>query len=211
MKNQHYLSKFPGTRYKGLCFVAMLLAIGIAPSSLWAQAPLDPLTPNEKALATKVLLGDAKLQQYMGQSPRYRIVNIERHEEDKARPMAERRADVVIYKYTTDEAISAVVNLGSSPRVDAIVVTRDLPPALSPEEVEEAKRLAVADPGVQGRLSAAGIAEQSFIITHLLARAVQRDAACSTHRCVMLFFNTRDAALEINPVVDLSAQRVALQ
>jgi Cu2+-containing amine oxidase len=194
---------------RGLRLLVTLVALGAAPSLLWAQAPLDPLTPSEIEQATRILLGDARVYQAMGISPQYRIVNIERHEEDKGIAMTgARRADAVMYNYTTDETISCVVNLGANPRVEAMKITKNLPSPLSPEEVDEAKQLALADPSVQARLGSAGIAEDSLIITHLLARAVQQDAACSTHRCLMLFFNTQEAVLDINVVVDLSAQRV---
>jgi Cu2+-containing amine oxidase len=212
MKSQSHISKFLVMPSKGLCLLVALLAISVAPSLLWAQASLDPLTSAEKEQATEILLGDARVGQYMGVRPRYRIVNIERHEEDKGMDTTGgRRADVIIYNYTTDETISAVINLGPNPQVDAIKVTKDLPPALSPEEVEEAKRLALADPAIQAKLGAAGISEKSLLITHLLASAVQKNDACSTHRCLMLFFNTPDAVLDIKAVVDLSAQRVRLQ
>jgi Cu2+-containing amine oxidase len=196
---------------KSLCLLVAFLAISVAPSLLSAQAPLDPLTSAEKEQATKVLLGDPRMRQAIGISSSYRIVNIERHEEDKGiAATGGRRADVIMYNYATDETISCVVNLGSNPRVDAMKITKDLPSALSPEEVNEAKRLALADPIVQARLGSAGITEHPLIITYLLAR-VQTNPACSTHRCLMLFFNTQDAALDINVVVDLSAQRVFSQ
>jgi Cu2+-containing amine oxidase len=205
MKSQRHITKPFGPASRGLYLLVVLLALGLIPSLLCAQAPLDPLTSTEIEQAKKTVLGDARMRQAIGISSSYRIVNIERHEEDKGiAAVGARRADVIMYNYATDETITCVVNLGSNPQVDTIIITRDVPSALSPEEVDEAKRLALADPIVRARLGSAGIAERSLIITFLLAR----DAPCSTHRCLMLFFNTQDAALDITVVVDLRAQRV---
>lgn len=76
---------------------------------------------------------------------------------------------------------------------------------ISPQEVDEAKRLALANPKVKERLKAAGVAENELIITHLFTNTLYRDEAC---RCVALFFNTREAVLPIEPIVDLTTKEV---
>lgn len=214
MDNQRNVDKFLRLPYRGISLLLALLAMGVLASPVMAQRPLDPLTPREIELAKSVLLGDRRANQYLGGNSRYHFVNIERHEEDKSvAGTAERRADVVLYNYTKDETVSAVVRVGTSPRVDAMQIIRDRSPGLSPEEVEEAKQLALADPGVQMKLTAAGISEianGSLIITYLFAQASDKADACSTHRCVLLYFNTREVAL-LSVVVDLSARRVHVE
>lgn len=174
---------------------------------------LQPLSTAEKQQAITVLQSDNRALRSLAGSQRVRTILIERHEEDKGAPTGKRRADVVLYNYDTNETTSAVVTLGPLPGVEYLTVTRDHPPGLSTQEVEEAKQLALAHPTVQARLRAADLAgrEHELIITHLLARAAAPDDPCSTHRCVALFFNTRDAVLDIKPVVDLTTEEVEIQ
>jgi hypothetical protein len=140
-------------------------------------------------------------------------VFVERREDDKHAPTGHRRADVVLYNYDTNETVSAVVTLGPRPRVEHLTVTQGQPPGLSTQEVEEAKQLALAHPPVQARLQAAGLAgrERDLIITHLHAQGAAPGDPCATHRCVRLFFNTHEAVLDIEPIVDLTTGDVEVQ
>lgn len=194
-----------------MCFkqiVVTSLAIGLLPSAVRGQQAFDPLNVQEIALARSVLLTSATVRQSLGGNPYYAIVNVERHIESKGAP-AGRRADVILYNYTTNETISAVVSLAAPPRVDALRVTRDLPPPLGAEEADAAKQLALADAAVRTRLQTAGVAasDPALIVTHLFGRAEDTRDPCSTNRCVVLFFNTRTAFL-FSAAVDLTERRV---
>jgi hypothetical protein len=201
----------------GLLLTSVLLALGtvFGPSLLLAQpgpaSLLDPLTPDEQQQARSVLLGDARARAHVNAGQKTRIVRTERHELGKGRlGPAVRSADVVMYDYTTNETVSAVVSLGNTPRVEQLATTTNRPPALSAEEVSEAKQLALASPAVQSKLAAAGLAgrEGELMITHMLG--VTRNVAdpCSRHRCVQLFLNTANAVLDFQPVVDLTDMTV---
>jgi Cu2+-containing amine oxidase len=208
MSGQRHICKSVDVIFGRGCLLLALLGILFLPAR--AQLPLDPLTPVEKEQAVNILLRDSRVQENLRADVRYRVVNVERHEEDKAVGfLGGRRADVVIYNYKTDETISAVVRLGNTAGVAALVITRDLPPALSKEEVDEGKRLALADATVQEKLREAGVDDtSSLIITHLLAQALNLEEACSSHRCIQFFFNTEEGALSVQPIADLSAERV---
>lgn len=177
------------------------------------ERALQPLTAAEIQQATTVLQGDNRILQSLASSQRVRTVFVERYEDDKDAPMSTRRAHVVLYNYDTNETTSVLVTLGPRPQVEELTVTKDQPPGLSTQEVEEAKQLALAHPAVQAKLRAAGLAGRGheLIITHLLARAAAPDDPCTTHRCVALFFNTRDAVVDIAPVVDLTIGEVEMQ
>jgi len=194
--------------------VPLLVGMGSLCSPVMAQRPFDPLASSEIELARAILLSDARVKASLGETARYRIVNVERHEEAKAVAVtAPRRADVVLYNYTKDQTISAVVRLAGNPQVDDLTITTEYPPALSPEELEEARQLALADPAVQAKLQLAGVSDtgaDSLIVTHLYGRAIDGQDACFTHRCIALFFNTKEALL-FTATVDLSAQRVQVQ
>lgn len=185
------------------------LVVALSPSAALAQQAFDPLNAQEIAVARSALLLSPTVRQSLGANPYYAIVNVERHIESKGARPAGRRADVILYNYTTGETISAVVSLAAPPRVDALRVTRDLPPPLGAEEAEAAQQLALANTAVRSRLQTAGVAvsDPSLIVTHLFGRSEDANEACSRNRCVVLFFNTR-AAFLFSATVDLTERRV---
>jgi len=181
------------------------------PSVLQAQQPLDPLNLREVEQAKTLFLRDANVQTNLGNNQnRFRIVMVERHEYPKSVALtAERAANVVAYNYTTDVAVSAVVGLGSN-AVKNVVATTGAQPSLSPDELTEARELAIGNPAVQARLASAGAAAdpESLIVTHLFVKDRAGPRSCAVHRCIVLFFNTTAAALNVTPIVDLSARTV---
>jgi Cu2+-containing amine oxidase len=212
-------------RMRGL-LATLLAALALVVQPLAAQAQdkvvrieeqktpgLQPLTAAEIDQATTMLQSDPRIRTSLAQSQRVRTVFVERREEDKNAPTGQRRADVVLYNYDTNETISGVVILGPSPSVEHMTITKDQPGGLGTQEVEEAQQLALAHPTVQEQLRAAGLSGRAseLIITHIRAQAAALDDPCATHRCVMLSFNTRDAVLNIGVVVDLTTREVAVQ
>jgi Cu2+-containing amine oxidase len=179
---------------------------------------LQPLTAAEIQQATTILQRDDRAYALLASDQRVRTVFVERREDDKdmdtGQPRADRRrADVVLYNYDTDETISAVVTLGPAPRVEHLVVTAGQPAALGSQEVEEARRVALADATVQAAIKAAGLLgrDSELIVTGLRYQPAVSDEICSTHRCVVLFFNTRDSVLGIEPIVDLTTREVQVR
>jgi Cu2+-containing amine oxidase len=172
-----------------------------------------PLTSTEIQQALSVLRRDSRIRETLARSQQVQTILVERHQEDKEASPSERRAHVVLYIYDTNETISSVVTLEPRPSVEDLTVTRGQPPGLTAQEVEEAKQLALDDPTVQERLRDAGLAgrESELIITHLLAHASSPDDPCSIDRCVALFFNTEDAVLAIEPIVNLITGEVQIQ
>ena len=184
------------------------LAIGLSSTAL-AQQAFDPLNIQEIALAKSALLGSATVRQSLGSQPYYTIINVERHNEPKGVAPPGRRADVMLYNYTTNETITAVVSVAGSPRIDALRVTKEPPPPLGADETEAAKQMAFANPAVQTRLRDAGVAasDPSLIVTHLFGRTEDTRDPCAKNRCVVLFFNT-PAKFPFPAVVDLTERRV---
>jgi hypothetical protein len=185
------------------------LAIGLSSPAL-AQQALDPLNLQEIAIAKSALLGSVTVRQSLGSQPYYTIINVERHNEPKGTTSSGRRADVILYNYTTNETISAVVSVaGGSPRIDAMRVTKDPPPPLGADETEAARQMALANPAVQTRLLGAGVAasDPSLIVTHLFGRTDDTRDPCAKNRCVLLFFNT-PAQFLFPAVVDLTERKV---
>jgi hypothetical protein len=185
------------------------LAIGLASSTALAQQAFDPLNLQEIAIAKSALLGSAAVRQSLGSQPYYTIITVERHNEPKNAPSPGRRADVVLYNYITNETTSAVVSIAGAPRIDAVRVTKDVPPPIGVEETEAAKQMALANPAVQARLQGASLAasDPSLIVTHLSGRSENPGDPCSKNRCIVLFFNTPTQFL-FPTVVDLTERRV---
>jgi Cu2+-containing amine oxidase len=162
---------------------------------------LEPLTPREERQAVSALERDLGVG-----DQRVEVVSVDRHEEDD-----ERSADVILYNYDTEETIAAVVSLEPRAGVEEVAVTPEQAPGLGTEEVEQAQQLALADPTVQAELRAIGVTERELIITHIRFESEAPDDPCSTDRCVLLFFNTADAALDLQPIVNLTTGEVAIQ
>ena len=120
---------------------------------------------------------------------------------------------MVLYNYDTNETISAVVTLGPRPAVEELTVVPDQPLGLGIEEVEEARQLALAHPTVQEALRASGLTERDreLVVTHIRVQTDAPDDPCSTDRCIVLFFNTQDGVLDIEPVVNLTTGEVEVQ
>lgn len=211
-----FSSRYFKARYWRLALVVSVLAVTLTTAThdgaAYAQGgslPYDPLTPAEQELARATLLADARLRAALSPTQRYVVVSVERHEEPKdAATTGPRRADVVIYNYDTNTTIVAVVALGAPAGADDITVATQRQPALAREEVIVARQLALRDVRVQAVLQSLGLMESELIISHMEGEAVADDPDCATHRCVRLFFNTRNSALGIEPIVDLTAGAV---
>jgi hypothetical protein len=162
---------------------------------------LEPLTPREERQAVNALVQDVGVG-----DQQVEVVSVDRHEEDD-----QRSADVILYNYDTEETIAGVVSLEPRPVVEEVAVTPEQALGLGAEEVEQAQQLALADPTVQAELRAIGVTERELIITHLRFETELPDDPCSTDRCVLLFFNTAEAALDLQPIVNLTTGEVAIQ
>jgi len=221
------MNRIRGTHFTTRRLMGMLLAAqAFAAQPLAAQAQnevleieerrdpaLQPLSPAEIRQATSILQRDDRARMRLASDQRVRTVYFERRVEDKGAPSGQRRADVVLYNYNTNETISAVVALSPRQQIEQLTVTQGQPPGLGTEEVAEAQQLALADPAVQAELRAAGLAgrESELIITHIRVRTDAPDDPCATNRCVLLFFNTPDAVLRLQPIVDLTTGEVQLR
>jgi Cu2+-containing amine oxidase len=221
------MNQVRGTHFRTRRLLGMLLAVpALAAQPVASQVQneavrieerkdpaLQPLSAAETRQATSILQGDERARTRLASGQRVRTVYIERRVEDKGAPRGQRRADVVLYNYDTNETISAVVALGPRQRIEQLTVTRGQPLGLGTQEVEEAQQLALAHPAVQAELRAAGLAgrESELIITSMRIQTVAPGDPCSSDRCVTLFFNTRDAVLDIQPVVNLTTGEVEVQ
>jgi hypothetical protein len=184
----------------------------------------DPLSNEEAAEAAQLALGAAPVQDLVASAvdrdmvdarggdvsalsgrPSYRVLYSERY---PGKDEAGRVAEVAVYRYDTAEAAVTKVNLDTG-EVSDLAVPAGYPLPLVPQEVEEAEAVALADPGVQDALTAAGLDPDQVVANALLTGAVEGESPCGTHRCLRLFFSTLDQPVpRFSVVVDLVALSV---
>lgn len=118
-----------------------------------------------------------------------------------------RRALVQHYRYAGDQTITTIVDL-SAGRVVDVRVAEHAPSALSREEFEEARKLAMADPRVQEAL---GANRGNVEVEPLVVRASQGDPLFG-HRVVRLLFRRgRDYLTAPDVHVDLTDRKVMVR
>lgn len=198
-----------------------------AGSAQAARTGFDPLSEAEASRAEAIALADDQVQAILAGSTRTQVLVVERHQEDKAVYAAggwPRRADALVYDYAQDHLVQAVVSLDSGQVDEAIAADRVQPP-LTPEEGRRALDIALADPVTGGDIHAAwaqatggapfdGDALEPhpwvFRFDSVPEGTFPGTEDCGLHRCTQLMLATRDGLLlDVLPIVDLSAERVA--
>jgi len=141
----------------------------------------------------------------LAERPSYRVVYSERY---GGKETDRRAAQVAIYRYDTQQALFAKVDLETGD-VEPLALPEGAPVPLVPEEIQEAAVVARADPAVRDRLAAAGIDADSAVANGLLTTTDDASSPCATSRCVRLFFGTLERPVpEFAVVVDLVALTV---
>lgn len=141
----------------------------------------------------------------LAERPSYRVVYSERYADKESE---ERAAQVGIYRYDTQQAVFAKVDLGTGD-VEPLALPDGSPVPLVPEEIREATVVALEDQAVLDRLASAGIDPEGAVANGLLTTTDDASSPCATSRCVRLFFGTLDRPVpEFAVVVDLVALTV---
>lgn len=141
----------------------------------------------------------------LAERPSYRVVYSERLADKEA---GERAAQVAIYRYDTQQAVFAKVDLETGD-VEPMALPEGAPVPLVPEEIQEATVVALEDQAVLDRLATAGIAPEGAVANGLLTTTDDASSPCATSRCVRLFFGTLERPVpEFAVVVDLVALTV---
>ena len=191
--------------------------------------PLDPLTPEETALAAQVANSDPKVKEALGPGLQ-QLIRVEflalkspdyRDSVDPEQMNIGRHAAVLFYRYDVDLGIHVVVDLeqksvGAITRMEGKVVP------LAAAEVTAAFSLALRNEQVRALL---GARASEFKVSGLVTRerpenrveglrvvsASPKDP-CYRHRCVDLIFHQREGYISGTEVtVDLTAQIVRVE
>lgn len=209
-------------------YVLLVITSASITQAIAAQGPLplDPLTLEERTTADSVASRDGRVRELLA-GTRFIRVNTDfiavkeanRQTEDLP---ARRTAEVLFYDYSNDVGLRILVGIAERRVLDLVKVPgRSVP--INRSEVEQAARLALADPRVVGLFgreaprfhvaSGAAMGEeiQSPRIEGLRVVGADDNDPCFRHRCVVLFFRVNNRYVNMNRVsVDLTAQRVLL-
>jgi len=189
--------------------------------------PLDPLTAAEKKTAEELALADARVAELLG-SGTHRTIYVEflslKSGGEGAREAQNpiRGADVVFFQAEKDFGVRAIVNLGER-SVEQVLRLESRQVPMTPQDLEEAFRLAVKDERVRKILGAdadryriegtpgAGPAKLRLIVRGLRLETIDEKDPCSKDRCLQLFFRRGDAYLTDQVIVNLTTRQVMVE
>jgi hypothetical protein len=185
--------------------------------------PLDPLTPEEIALAAEIAGSDPRVQKELGRGLRQliQVQFVALKETSDSKPIPGRSAAVLYYRYDTDQGIHVVVNL-SERSVGEITRLEGKGVPLALEEVNRAFALALLNKQMRIRLgrqanefrvagSSGGDGPRNRVEGLRVIASSPRDP-CYRHRCIELHFRRPEGYVSATAVtVDLSAQKVKIE
>jgi len=184
--------------------------------------PFDPLTPEERELATRVAEGDARVSGFRG-SGRQRLISVELAtvKTPTQSDGGNRHAEVLYYRYAGNQGILTLVDLSRGTVRETVRINGDAVPLVA-EEVNEAIALALQNKTLTGllgpdyqRYQAAtqeprgGQPNQVEALRLLTSKAKD---PCYQHRCLSLLFRQGETFLTgTSVIVDLTTQVVRVE
>ena len=230
MQSFQFFALVPGRTsklYRILSTITLALLIQFVPMlhDAHAQTPqrgplkFDPLTPEERELATRLAEGDPRVKRLRG-TGRQVLISV-----DLATPKTtgenSRHAEVLYYRYNGNQGVMALVNLQQQAVQETVAIDGNSVP-LSTGEVNQAVGIALQD---RTLINLLGPNYQQYRATTLTARegepnpvealrilATSRTDPCYRHRCVSLLFRQGDTFLTgTSVIVDLTVQNVRVE
>ena len=182
----------------------------------------DPLTNDEISRVGGLIAPPtiaAKSVSGITTSDHQEVLLIERNEE-KGAPKGQRRADVYIYNYATNELQESLVDLNTSEIISS-VTKQGVQLPLTENELKRAKQIVFEDEDERQILeheynritsrtlndtSELNIKAFTFTADSLPNRVNEASKQCGIHRCAQLMLYTdENIVFEISPIVNLSA------
>lgn len=169
-----------------------LLAAAVDRDGLVAHAAGGPRVTDLEALAA------------LGGEPSYRVIYTQRR---WGKASTTRRAEVLLYRYDTAQAMLLEVDLETGDTVEIDFGELGAVP-LAPGEIAEADAIARADERVLQALDEAGLPADAPA-TATMTVGLEPDSRCATHRCVrLLFASLREPVARVWAVVDAADLQV---
>ena len=190
---------------------------------------LDPLTPEETELATRIATADPRVKDALGKGRALLVQvqflalkpNVYGADQDLERLRIGRHAAVLFYRYDTDQGVHVIVDLEKRSAGDITRIEGRAVP-LAAEEVAQASALALRNDRVRSLLGArvndfrvanlaAGERPENRIEGLRVVATSPRDP-CYRHRCVDLLFRQHEGYIAGTSVtVDLTSQAVRVE
>lgn len=217
-----------GTLYRILFTLTLALLLQFVPSpfqGVHAQTPqrgplkFDPLTPEERELATRLAEADPRVKRLRG-TGRQLLISVELAT-PKTTDENSRHAEVLYYRYEGNQGVLALVNLQQRAVQETVAVNGDSVP-LAAEEVNQALAIALQDKTLinllgpnyqQYRVATQNAREgEPNRVEALRILASSPTDRCYRHRCLSLLFRQGDTFLTgTSVIVDLTAQNVRVE
>ncbi len=208
--------------YAPIVIILRVLCISLVSlSSVYAHSN-DPLTNNEISRVGRLITPPAlaaKFESGITTSDHQEVLLIERNEE-KGAPKGQRRADVYIYNYATNELQESLVDLNTSEIISS-VTKQGVQLPLTENELKRAKEIVFEDEDERqiieheyNRITSRTLNDTSelnikaftFTADSLPNRINEASKQCGIHRCAQLMLYTdENIVFEISPIVNLSA------
>ena len=207
--NLAYFSKYFLVVY-GLCCI----------NSVYAHSN-DPLSNDEISRVAALTVQPqvaARSSSPISSGSQQEVLLIERHEQ-KGAPEGQRRADVYIYDYATNELIESLVDLNTS-KVISSTRKQGVQLPLTEGELKRAKQIVFDDEDERqileheyNRITSRVLSDTSelnikaftFTADSLPNRVNEASKQCGVHRCAQLMLYTdENIVFEISPIVNLS-------
>jgi len=230
MQSFQFFALVPGRTsklYRILSTITLALLIQFVPMLHDAHAqtsqrgPLkfDPLTPEERELATRLAEADPRVKRLRG-TGRQVLISVELAT-PKTTGENSRHAEVLYYRYNGNQGVLALVNLQQQAVQETVAIDGNSVP-LSTGEVNQAVGIALQD---RTLINLLGPNYQQYRPTTLTVRegrpnpvealrilASSRTDRCYRRRCVSLLFRQGDSFLTgTSVIVDLTAQNVRVE
>lgn len=221
------MGKIKTITVKELLIKAVALSFVLLTFNVHAQGPAhnnDPLSLDEVSKAAALTSKPQFAARSLGDSESsitntsQELLLVERNEEKNA-PSDQRRADVYIYDYSTNELIQSLIDLNTSEvirserkqgvqlpltdnelkRVKQIVFNDEDERAILEDEYQRITSRQLSD------IADLNIKAFTFLADSLPNRVNEASKQCGVHRCAQLMLYTREnIVFEISPIVNLS-------
>jgi hypothetical protein len=221
----------PGTGYRILGMLMIVSLLVFFPAHIhraWAQTPqpdmllFDPLTAEEREVATRVAEDNARVKALLGSGRHYLVsVELATPKMEKEGGGRRRHAEVLYYRYKGNHGVLALVDLGQRTVREVTRITGDAVPLVA-AEVNDALALALQNTELTKLLGPKyqeyQVANQNAPETQpnrveaLRLLASSKKDPCYQHRCLSLLFRQGDTFLTgTSVIVDLTAQTVRVE
>jgi hypothetical protein len=230
MQSFQFFALVPGrasTLFRILSTITLAVSIQFVPmlQDAKAQTPqrgplkFDPLTPEERELATRLAEADPRVKRLRG-TGRQLLISVELAT-PKTADENSRHAEVLYYRYVGNQGVLALINLQQRAVQETVAVDGNSVP-LSNQEVNQALNIALQNRTLinllgpnyqQYRIATQNQPEgEPNRVEALRILASSRNDRCYRHRCVSLLFRQGDTFLTgTSVIVDLTLQNVRVE